>query len=81
VGLLLAVMGILCLTVFFPKALDSKIRRWSDIWDATSYGGKAFDSSPMDVQMSFHVFELGNPLDIAVGRKPVTVDTGPYTYK
>jgi len=41
-GVLLALMGGLCIGIFFPKAVDNKIRAWADIWDMGSFGGKAF---------------------------------------
>ncbi|XP_055601534.1 sensory neuron membrane protein 2 isoform X2 [Uranotaenia lowii] len=79
IGVLTAVFGVLLGWVVFPGAVHDKIIENTELrQDMPQF--KRWEALPQPLDFKVYIFNVTNPYEVQMGRKPRVVEIGPYVY-
>ncbi|XP_053689569.1 sensory neuron membrane protein 2 isoform X2 [Sabethes cyaneus] len=79
IGLLTAVCGALLGLVVFPGAVHDKIIENTELRQGTPQF-KRWEALPQPLDFKVYIFNVTNPYEVQMGRRPRVVEIGPYVY-
>ncbi|XP_055531057.1 sensory neuron membrane protein 2 isoform X1 [Wyeomyia smithii] len=79
VGVLTAVCGALLGLIVFPGAVHDKIIENTELRQGTPQF-KRWETLPQPLDFKVYIFNVTNPYEVQMGRRPRVVEIGPYVY-